>query len=323
MYIWNKSISILYFEQTWMILNPLFGKTYIIDGLHPFFEYIAFKCQIPRTKDEILLFIEKYGLESSEAHAYFDLLYKCGLLLETENTILIKEIQQRFGSVLSEFLLGCKSTLFTDYSSGKALADDEHRMRQYIGKEGYPPLTITYEGPKIDLTHPSFPIPTRLTDKIAYLLFWGFGKLREATFFGLHPVYLKAAPSNGARHPFEAFLICGRKSPFNKGIYHYNVVDHSLTFLTDFIPNVLLETGVILVISVCYERVQWRYRNSWAYQDLWFDLGHVICNLKEISNKYQLALTPVPVPYLPIHESLRLEGIRAFWIGGLTDDSQE
>jgi hypothetical protein len=53
---------------------------------------------------------------------------------------------------------------------------------------------------------------------------------------------------------------------------------------------------VVIVVTVVFERVQWRYREASGYCDTLLDLGHLMETIQIAATELQLSLQPVPVP---------------------------
>ena len=98
-------------------------------------------------------------------------------------------------------------------------------------------------------------------------------------------VALKTAPSGGARHSLEAYVLATSIDGLAAGTYHYCPDTHSLACLSEGEPATVLETcfthqeefasapAVIFMTSV-FERVQWRYRFPRAYRVILLEAGH-------------------------------------------------
>lgn len=106
--------------------------------------------------------------------------------------------------------------------------------------------------------------------------------------------YLKAAPSAGALYPAEIYMIVEDFDDLEPGIYHYNILMHSLELVREgrFLdrlyricsnPTTIRESSVAFVISAIFDRTKWRYRER-GYRYVLMDIGHLTENLALIVN---------------------------------------
>ncbi|MFA7332150.1 MAG: SagB/ThcOx family dehydrogenase [Candidatus Delongbacteria bacterium] len=123
-------------------------------------------------------------------------------------------------------------------------------------------------------------------DELAFLL-WSAQGVRQQ--MGTRAV-LRTAPSAGARHAFETYVLVLRVAGLAPGLYRYLSLSHELAFLRavpeaaqaisdatlgqDFIG----EAGAVLVWTTLPERMEWRYGEA-AYKVIALDAGHLCQNL--------------------------------------------
>jgi SagB-type dehydrogenase family enzyme len=99
-------------------------------------------------------------------------------------------------------------------------------------------------------------------------------------------VPLKTAPSGGARHPIEAYVLARRIRSLDPGIYHYASDRHALervpgsTKLPAFdeiLPTQSWYRGAaaLVLFTAVFERTRWRYRSPRAYRAVMLEAGHV------------------------------------------------
>jgi len=99
------------------------------------------------------------------------------------------------------------------------------------------------------------------------------------------PRGLRAAPSAGAQHPIETYVVVSRVEGIEAGIYHYAIADHALervregTFGTDLVSaalgqEFLGQAPVVLVLSAIFGRLRWRYHER-AYRYALLEAGHI------------------------------------------------
>jgi SagB-type dehydrogenase family enzyme len=100
---------------------------------------------------------------------------------------------------------------------------------------------------------------------------------------------LRAYPSAGALQPVETYIIANYVDTINMGLYHYNVLDHSLEILKegDFRKNIvdialdqdfLYNASIILILSIVYARTLWKYGDR-AYRYALLDTGASMENI--------------------------------------------
>jgi len=120
-------------------------------------------------------------------------------------------------------------------------------------------------------------------DLLSAFLFYLFGAQRVGKFHGIMPILCKSYPSNGARHVLDLYICIKGMNWVKDGLYYYHPINHEIIYIGS-IPRSLNE--ITLIITVNYERMQWRYRNSWSYRDILFEIGHFIGNLQIITSAY-------------------------------------
>lgn len=103
-------------------------------------------------------------------------------------------------------------------------------------------------------------------------------------------VMKKAAPSAGALHPTEAYVLVQHVEGIDVGLYHYHPVDHALEPMHALTPDAAAALARRCVASQAYfvdahaivfatsrlRRQSWKYRNhAKAYRALILDIGHL------------------------------------------------
>ncbi|TAK36670.1 MAG: SagB/ThcOx family dehydrogenase [Chloroflexota bacterium] len=115
-------------------------------------------------------------------------------------------------------------------------------------------------------------------DQLSLLLFAAAGVTRP------HEA-LRAAPSAGAQHPLELYVVVHNVADLSPGVYHYRPLDHALDVLKkgDFRLAMLAASGgqdqastacAVLVVTGVFQRSRWRYRDR-AYRYVLLDAGHL------------------------------------------------
>ncbi|MBC2711272.1 MAG: SagB family peptide dehydrogenase [Desulfosarcina sp.] len=97
------------------------------------------------------------------------------------------------------------------------------------------------------------------------------------------PFYYRSVASAGALYPFELYLAVHHIDGLDPGVYHYHLLDFSLTALrrgpVPEIPPV--DCGVVATVYVTgiFFRSAWKYRSR-AYRYVLLDAGHLLENLR-------------------------------------------
>ncbi|HEY0874371.1 MAG TPA: SagB family peptide dehydrogenase [Vicinamibacterales bacterium] len=99
-------------------------------------------------------------------------------------------------------------------------------------------------------------------------------------------VPLKTAPSGGARHPIEVYVLARRVRSLEPGIYHYASDQHVLERVPGSAKppafDAILPTqwwyrdaAALVLFTAVFERTRWRYRSPRAYRAVLLEAGHV------------------------------------------------
>jgi SagB-type dehydrogenase family enzyme len=99
-------------------------------------------------------------------------------------------------------------------------------------------------------------------------------------------VAVKTAPSGGALHPVEAYVLARNVSGLPAGVYHYNAADHRLELLrrgansrqiTGYLANQWWYGGASFVVfmTAVFARTQWKYDYARAYRAVLIEAGHL------------------------------------------------
>jgi SagB-type dehydrogenase family enzyme len=99
---------------------------------------------------------------------------------------------------------------------------------------------------------------------------------------------LKTAPSGGARHSIEAYVVVRRVSGLNPGLYHYQPAAHELhpmrtkpaaaaaADIRAYLPRQgwYGAASALILMTAVFSRVQWRYPFARAYRTVIAEAGH-------------------------------------------------
>jgi SagB-type dehydrogenase family enzyme len=100
------------------------------------------------------------------------------------------------------------------------------------------------------------------------------------------PVALKTAPSGGARHPIDVYLLARRVTGIAAGAYYYDPDAHDLvpvrrglrrSTLTTYLGNqeYFGAASAVFVMTAAFGREMWRYDSPRAYRVVLLDAGHL------------------------------------------------
>ena len=120
--------------------------------------------------------------------------------------------------------------------------------------------------------------------QLSQLLWAGNGKTKEG-----RETFLRAAPSAGALYPIEMYVMANNVEGLEKGIYHFDVENASLSFILpgDFgeaaaraalDQPMLAKSGAVIFMTAVVERTRWKYDQR-AYRYIYLDAGHIGQNL--------------------------------------------
>ena len=127
--------------------------------------------------------------------------------------------------------------------------------------------------------------PVSLRD-VSMLLKLTWGVQRRGIARGQGPIVLKTAPSAGACHPGEVYLMALRVEGLAPGIYHYQADRHALALVsrkatpadvTRYLPGQrwYRRAAALFLMTAVFERPQWRYATPRAYRAVLIDAGHL------------------------------------------------
>ena len=131
---------------------------------------------------------------------------------------------------------------------------------------------------------------------LSELLFFSAGLTRKVRF-GKELYYMRAASATGALYPIELYVISGRISGLEAGVYHFNPLHFSLVKLREGDYRASLDDAgspdsMSAPFTLAFTSLAWR--NAWKYEARsyrhWFwDSGVIVANLLATSNSAGLA----------------------------------
>lgn len=120
--------------------------------------------------------------------------------------------------------------------------------------------------------------------QLATLLGLTWGVQRWARTDGQGTVALKTAPSGGARHNLEAYVLARHVTGVPPGLYHYDPNGHMLQCMRSGIPAAVSSyvpnqtwydhAACVVFMSAVFARAQWRYQYPRAYRSVFLEAGH-------------------------------------------------
>ena len=119
---------------------------------------------------------------------------------------------------------------------------------------------------------------------LAFLLWASTGIQRQENSYEF-----RTAPSAGALYPIETYIAANNVEDVAKGIYHYNIRDHTLEEIKtgDFggdLAHAALDQRMcatapaVFVWTAIFRRSKWKYSQR-AYRYIYLDAGHLAQNL--------------------------------------------
>ncbi|MBN1697291.1 MAG: SagB/ThcOx family dehydrogenase [Spirochaetales bacterium] len=148
--------------------------------------------------------------------------------------------------------------------------------------------------------------------ELSQLFFFSYGITHsiKTSVYGEEKVqYFRAVPSGGALYPLEMYIVLLSARDIPAGLYHYNVIDHSVELLSagdyradmlNIMPNQFsLDTAsAIVVISAIFSRNTIKYGER-GYRFVLLDAGHLMQN---------------------VHLSVTSMDLGCYAVGGFSDD---
>ncbi len=119
---------------------------------------------------------------------------------------------------------------------------------------------------------------------LAFLLWASTGVQRTE-----HNYEFRTAPSAGALYPIETYIYVNNVEELEKGIYHYNIKNHSLEEIkvgsfgeklarAALDQEMCADASVVFIWTAVFRRSKWKYSQR-AYRYIYLDAGHIAENL--------------------------------------------
>jgi SagB-type dehydrogenase family enzyme len=160
--------------------------------------------------------------------------------------------------------------------------------------------------------------------QLAYLLWASTGISREVGNF-----QFRTAPSAGALYPIETYLCINEpiialqmemQIVIPKGIYHYNILNHTLEQLLEgdyhsqiayaaLDQQIAALAPVVFIWTAIFQRSKWKYKQR-AYRYIFLDAGHIAAHLSLAATDIDLGTCQIAAFYdEEINSLLNIDGI--------------
>ncbi|CAM3105113.1 SagB/ThcOx family dehydrogenase [Paenibacillus sediminis] len=136
-------------------------------------------------------------------------------------------------------------------------------------------------------------------ERLKLLLSTLFGEFRQRKKSSPNRADLirKTSPSGGSRHPTEGYVFVQNVVGMDPGIYHFSVAANALErvgFLPDEAVLFELFSGPVrraqfkpeafLVMTSCFERNMYRYREPRTFRTIFMDIGHLCVTMETVAD---------------------------------------
>ncbi|MFX1288387.1 MAG: SagB/ThcOx family dehydrogenase [Promethearchaeota archaeon] len=148
------------------------------------------------------------------------------------------------------------------------------------------------------------------------LLLFGMSGLNR-----IYPQYaFRTVPSAGGLYPIEIYPVINNVNDLERGLYHYNIQDHSLDLLKkgDFRSevaegclnqNIAFNSAINFIWTAMIGRSQWKYLQR-CYRYIYLDAGHIGQNFYLISEALGLGACTIGALYDDeLNQFLEIDGI--------------
>jgi len=138
----------------------------------------------------------------------------------------------------------------------------------------------------------------------------------------------RTVPSAGGLYPIEMYPIINNIENLNKGIYHYNITNHSLELLKDgdfrvdvakacLDQQIAFNSAVNFVWTVIVARSKWKYLQR-CYRYIYMDVGHIGQNFYLVAEALGLGACTIGAIYDDeLNDLIGIDGIHetAIYVG--------
>jgi hypothetical protein len=309
-------VSLVCLDQEYFVYQHETGIALKITGQRDSFFALLDLCAKPRSKEFLAEFLEfSCKVCKRDASQVVDQLAQKHILIAADDTSEFGVLQNRWTNSgwfdALGYHLHCHNLPIADYSTNGRSYDDAH-MKAIVETTPAPPLTLGNPSrpreilpPVSEYEHRSlhdlFAEPANYgrsgipfsKRELSWMLQTCFGSNGFHEFRIVGKLLKKNIPSGGCRHPIEVFLSILDSSDTNPRVRYYNPVEHSLEDSGCFLPEDLLPRvfgpwsssllgkmpRLLLIVTGCFMRSMYRYRESRSYRVVAHDLGHALQNL--------------------------------------------
>ena len=177
-----------------------------------------------------------------------------------------------------------KPYLYKNYQSAKRIA-----LPPAVSDSSFPLIEIIKKRKSIR-SYSSKPL--RLVD-LSFLLWACTGIQRSENGYDFRTI-----PSAGALYPIETYIVVNNVEDLPKGLYHYDIKEHSLEELrigsigerlsySALEQNMCAKAPVVFIWTAIFERSKWKYGQR-AYRYVYLDAGHIAQNLTLAATSFGL-----------------------------------
>ncbi len=312
----NPNVSLEFYpDQTALIISEPKQKRRFLNDNNIAFSALQF-CLSPRSHQDVIDYLKKKtNLPDEKIETLLSEMFDAGLIISSDQANSDDLRSAWFGKGWMETYYYHNYTHdypFKDYSIPRAWKDDQELMQTYADHDDVPDKYKTYQG----LRTIALPVPDKeLMDGVKFgasnqeypldletlsvLLYLNAGQIGTVELPVIGESLLKTSPSGGARHPTETYIYASDVAGLEAGLYHYCVKEHSLKRIeskkrialvekcfSDFSPTRGFDARLIFILSECFKRSMWRYREPRSMRAVLFDLGHVVSTIKHVGTSF-------------------------------------
>ncbi|HEY8471213.1 MAG TPA: SagB/ThcOx family dehydrogenase [Natronosporangium sp.] len=265
-----------------------------------------------RQDDLVSRLTQRHQLTEQPARQMISTMIDKGLFVESEPSAAEQQARRlradweaRDWFAAAQYQLQTNDYPYVDYSRG-GFVTDRQRMDRYGAERPDTDRSKRYDQPLESVELPGArelprlgPItwrpPSRarrvVFDELAPLLSLVFGKTGElrVPWPNSAPLFLRTSPSNGARHPIEAYLLNLTMDGLNPGWWHIRWDQPALDRITGpiseadatgLLPGAFgwgpARPAAVLLFTIVFSRDMYRYREPRTLRAVYLDAGHLI-----------------------------------------------
>jgi SagB-type dehydrogenase family enzyme len=312
----NPNVSLeCYPDQAYLIISEPKQKRRYLNDNNIAFLVMQF-CLSPRKHNDVIAHLnDKTDLSIESIETLLFEMFESGLLISSDSKTNELHRSDWFQKGWTETWYYHNYTHdypFKDYSIPMAWRDDQELMKAYATQNEVPDRYKNYDGlhsiylplPKKEIMDDvKFSYPNQQhqlnIETLSILLYLNVGQIGTITLPIIGESLLKTSPSGGARHPTETYIYALDIIGLETGLYHYCVKEHSLKRIatekkraliekcfSDFTTSPDFKPKIVFILSECFKRSMWRYREPRSMRAVLFDLGHIVSTIKHVGTSF-------------------------------------